>query len=194
MNRSSSLLRYTTRTPSCISRPLVYFSQSSFPRQHPAATHPELGSKSALGEIQLIATLPTMPKPRRNIDAAVEETLTPPPTLAEGQQIARVKQGAGNNLYHLELPDGTPMLAELPAKFRSTVWMKRGGFVLVDTSALADRNNKLGGEIVTYVGDEREWRKMSWWPKEFPARKVDYGDDDESDFGQKMPPSDSEDE
>lgn len=193
MNRSSSLLLYTTRTASCISRTLVYFSQSSFPRQHPAATQLELGSKAHL-ENPAYRHSPTMPKPRRNIDAAVEETLTPPPTLAEGQQIARVKQGAGNNLYHLELPDGTPMLAELPAKFRSTVWMKRGGFVLVDTSALADRNNKLGGEIVTYVGDEREWRKMSWWPKEFPARKVDYGDDDESDSGPKMPPSDSEDE
>lgn len=65
--------------------------------------------------------------------------------------------------------------------------------MLVDTSALADRSNKLGGEIVTYVGDEREWRKMSWWPKEFPAKRVDYGDDD-SDSGPKMPPSDSEDE
>lgn len=134
-----------------------------------------------------------MPKPRRNIDAAVEETLTPPATLNPGQHIARVKQGAGNNLYHLELPDGKPLLAELPAKFRSTVWMKRGGFVLVDTSALADRDNKLGGEIVTYVGDERAWMKMPWWPKEFPAKRAGYGDDDEdSDEGPQMPPSDSE--
>jgi len=134
-----------------------------------------------------------MPKPRRNIDAAVEETLTPPDTLTPGQQIACVKQGAGNNLYHLVLADGSPMLAELPSKFRSTVWMKRGGFVLVDSSAMANRDNKLGGEIVTYVGDERAWRKMPWWPKEFPAKKAGYGDDaDSDDEGPKMPPSDSE--
>jgi probable RNA-binding protein EIF1AD len=133
-----------------------------------------------------------MPKPKRNINAVAEETLNPPSELGPNEQIARVKQGAGKNLYHLELPDGQPLLAELPSKFRSTIWMKRGSYVLVDNTALADRENKLGGEIVNLVGDEKAWRKMAWWPKEFPAKKTGYGSDDSEDDGPQMPPSSSD--
>jgi len=134
-----------------------------------------------------------MPKPKRHINAVAEETLNPPSALEPEQQIARVKQAAGNNLYHLELPNGKPLLAELPSKFRSTIWIKRGSYALVDSSALADRENKIGGEIINLVGDEKAWRKMAYWPREFGVKKVDYGDENE-DEGPKMPPSDSEDD
>lgn len=133
-----------------------------------------------------------MPKPKRQINAVAEETLTPPSTLESNQQIARIKQAAGNNLYHLELPSSQPILAELPSKFRSTIWIRNGSFALIDSSALADRDNKIGGEIVNLVGDEKAWRKMAWWPKEFPARKTTYADEDSEDEGPKMPPSDFE--
>ncbi|KAK3687141.1 hypothetical protein LTR37_019134 [Vermiconidia calcicola] len=127
-----------------------------------------------------------MPRPKRDIQAVAEETVTPPDTLSSSQAIARVKQGAGNNLYQLDLPT-----AELPARFRSTIWIKRGSFVCVDTSTLADRDNKLGGEIMNVVRDERVWRKMSYWPAEFAAKKSSYDEDSEDD-GPQMPPSDSE--
>lgn len=135
-----------------------------------------------------------MPKPKRNVQAVAEETLTPPPSLPSGQKIARVKNAAGNNLYNLELPSGEVLLAELPSKFRSTIWMKRGGYVLVDTAALAERGNKLGGEIVNIVGDEKLWRKMPYWPKEFAAKQSNYAQDsdEEEDQGPKMPSSDEE--
>ncbi|GIZ41201.1 hypothetical protein CKM354_000451500 [Cercospora kikuchii] len=137
-----------------------------------------------------------MPKPKRNVQAVAEETLTPPASLSDTQKIARVKSAAGNNLYNLELASGEALLAELDAKFRSTIWMKRGGYVLVDTGALADRGNKLGGEIINIVGDEKAWRKMPYWPKEFVAKQASYSadSDDDDDQGPKMPPSDSEDE
>ncbi|KAF2208955.1 hypothetical protein CERZMDRAFT_48244 [Cercospora zeae-maydis SCOH1-5] len=137
-----------------------------------------------------------MPKPKRNVQAVAEETLTPPPTLSDMQKIARVKSAAGNNLYNLQLASGEALLAELDAKFRSTIWMKRGGYVLVDTGALAERGNKLGGEIINIVGDEKVWRKMPYWPKEFVAKQASYAadSDDDEDQGPKMPPSDSEDD
>nr|OQO25142.1 hypothetical protein B0A51_09209 [Rachicladosporium sp. CCFEE 5018] len=138
-----------------------------------------------------------MPKPKRNINATAEETLFPPSILEPGQQIARVKQAAGKNLYHLELPDTSPLLAELPSKFRSTIWMKRGSYVLVDTSAMADRDNKLGGEIVNLVGDEKAWRKAKWWPVEFVAKARGWGSgsgSEDEDQGPMMPPSESEEE
>jgi probable RNA-binding protein EIF1AD len=151
-------------------------------------------------------TIATMPKPRRNLQATAEETMTPPTTLTPTQSIARVQQAAGNNLYRVELPSSTnipssdttkPLLVELPARFRSTIWIKRGGFVLVDLDAMKERENKLDGEIVNVVRNEKEWRKQTYWPKEF-VQRISYADEDDSDEEEsnagKMPPSDSEDE
>ena len=104
-----------------------------------------------------------MGRPKRNLLATVEETLTPPDALSEGQSIARVTKAAGNNLYNADLPSGRPILVELPSRFRSTIWIKRGSYVVVDTKALADRDNKLDGEIINVVRDEREWKKQSYW-------------------------------
>ena len=104
-----------------------------------------------------------MGRPKRNLLATAEETLTPPDALSEGQSIARVTKAAGNNLYNADLPSGRPILVELPSRFRSTIWIKRGSYVVVDTKALADRDNKLDGEIFNVVRDEREWKKQSYW-------------------------------
>ena len=146
-----------------------------------------------------------MPKPRRNLQATAEETMTPPPSLTPTQSLARVLQAAGNNLYRVELPSSATitsdasktLLVELPARFRSTIWIKRGGFVLVDTAAAGERENKLDGEIVNVVRNEKEWRKEKYWPKEF-VQRISYADEDDSDEEEsnvgRMPPSDSEDE
>jgi probable RNA-binding protein EIF1AD len=166
--------------------------------------------------------MPKPKQPKRNLHAIDQETTTPPDVLPSTQQIARVHSAAGNNLYRLELaqpsfsspppsdtttttsaPPSTPstsptILAELPLRFRHTIWIKRGMYVIVDTSALAERENKLGGEIVNIVREEKEWRKMSYWPKEFPvgrswaaAGEDDSSDEEEDERGPRMP-SDSE--
>lgn len=132
-----------------------------------------------------------MPKPKRNINAVAEETLYPPESLGPNDQLACVKQGAGNYLYHLRLPSGADILAELPSKFRSAIWLRRGSFVLVDTAALADRDNKLGGVIVNLVGDYKAWRKMPYWPVEF-VKRTSMDEDDSEDGGPQMPPSDDD--
>lgn len=131
--------------------------------------------------------------------------MTPPSSLTPTQSLARVLQAAGNNLYRVELPSSSTLasdasktlLVELPARFRSTIWIKRGGFVLVDTAAAAERENKLDGEIVNVVRNEKEWRKEKYWPKEF-VQRISYADEDDSDEEEsnvgRMPPSDSEDE
>lgn len=104
-----------------------------------------------------------MPPPRRKVLATAEETLFPPDELLAGQEIARVIKAAGNNIYSVEFPSKERSLVELPAKFRSTIWMKRGSFVLVDTNGLEGRENKLRGEIVNIVRDEKAWRKTHYW-------------------------------
>ena len=136
-----------------------------------------------------------MGPPRRRLQATVEETLTPPDILQEGQVIARVVKAEGKNLYTVELPSAKTLLVELEPKFRSTIWLKRGGYVLVDTNSLAERDNKLDGEIINVVREEKRWRKEPYWPKGFEKRErapADSGDE-ESNMG-KMPPSDSDDD
>lgn len=104
-----------------------------------------------------------MPPPRRRLLETAEETLVPPDEISEGQLIARAIKAIGNNLYLLQLPSGDTILAELPPRFRSTIWIKRGIFVLVDRNALENRDNKLGGEIINIVRDEKAWRKAYYW-------------------------------
>ena len=104
-----------------------------------------------------------MARRKRQLLATAEETSTPPATLEPGQVIAQVVKGEGKNLYKVKLPDAKSLLVELPSRFRSTIWMKRGGFVLVNVNAFDDRENKLGGQILNIVRDEKQWRKQAYW-------------------------------
>jgi probable RNA-binding protein EIF1AD len=104
-----------------------------------------------------------MGRPKRDILATAQESSTPPATLSVNQFIARVVKAAGNNLYAVESSSGETMLVELPSRFRSTIWIKRGGYVLVDTTAFTERDNKIAGEIANVVRDEKQWRKESYW-------------------------------
>ncbi|KAI4280745.1 MAG: hypothetical protein L6R38_004210 [Xanthoria sp. 2 TBL-2021] len=136
-----------------------------------------------------------MARPKRNLLATAQETSSPPSSLDNNHAIARVRKAEGKNLYLVELPKRTdPLLVELPARFRSQIWIKRGGYVLVDTAAFLDRDNKLDGEIVNVVREEKEWRKQSYWPAEF-VKKSTYPEDseDETSTVGKMPPSDDSD-
>ncbi|KAJ5152352.1 hypothetical protein N7492_010647 [Penicillium capsulatum] len=135
-----------------------------------------------------------MGPPRRKVLATAEETLTPPDELLETHQMARAIKATGNNIYLIELPNKEQMLVELPARFRSTIWIKRGSYLVIDTKAQEERDNKIGGEIINIVRDEKAWRKASFWPKEFAKQPVavDSDDEEESRVG-KMPSSDESD-
>jgi len=105
-----------------------------------------------------------MGRPKRYLLATAKETSTPPAGLAAGQAIARVNKAEGNNLYSVELPSKKePLLVELPPRFRSQIWIKRGGYVVIDASAFEGRENKLSGEIVNVVREEKQWRKQAYW-------------------------------
>lgn len=107
-----------------------------------------------------------MGRPKRSVLAAAAESTTPPDELTEYQQIARVGKPEGNNLYSCVLPNTKTAIVELAQRFRNTIWIKRGGFVLVDLMPSEERakaNSKVQGEIVNVVRDEKEWRKMPYW-------------------------------
>lgn len=136
-----------------------------------------------------------MPPPRRILQAIAEETLNPPAVLSPTQQIARIIKAEGNNLYSIQVPSGDQLLVELPSRFRSSIWLKRGGYVLIDTDrkVFGERENKIDGEIVNVVREEKRWRKGNCWPPEFAKKRVEATDSDEdkSKVG-RMPSSDEE--
>ncbi|PSR77382.1 hypothetical protein BD289DRAFT_463611 [Coniella lustricola] len=139
-----------------------------------------------------------MARSKRNILAAASESTTPPDApLPAYHTVARVGRPEGNNLYTCHLPNTKTVVVELAQRFRNTIWIKRGGFVLLDLTPReshersGNSSNKAQGDIVNVVRDEKEWRKMPYWPKEFP--KHTYDDDDE-DMNRDMPPSESEDD
>jgi len=104
-----------------------------------------------------------MGRPKRQVLADAVEATSPPTALGENHLLAKVIKGEGNNLFTVSLPSQEILLVELRSTLRNTFWMKRGSFVVVDTAALAERDNKLGGEIAMVVMDEKSWRKMSYW-------------------------------
>lgn len=77
--------------------------------------------------------------------------------------MTRVLKASGNNLYEVETGTGSRSLVEMHSRFRSLVWVKKGSFVIVDRNSLASRDNKLGGEIVNIVTNEKAWRKENYW-------------------------------
>lgn len=144
-----------------------------------------------------------MPKPKRLLQATALATTSPPDTLPPHNVLSRVVRAAGNNLYQVIYPasaNRAPNLVELPARFRNAIWLKKGSFVVVDTEAFAERQNKLGGEIVNVVREEREWRKMPYWPKgdkDFEKKVDTYGSDEEDEEKSRvgrMPTPDDDDD
>ncbi|KAH6660440.1 hypothetical protein BKA67DRAFT_653619 [Truncatella angustata] len=134
-----------------------------------------------------------MGRPKRNALAAATESTTPPDELSATQSLACVVKAEGNNLYSCSLPDKRTVLVELADRFRNTIWVKRGGYVLVDLRPTDDVKERVDGEIVNVVREEKLWRKQRYWPKEFAQVVYSDEEEEESNVG-KMPPSDSEDD
>lgn len=153
-----------------------------------------------------------MGKPKRNVLAAAEETLSPPASLEPNQSLVRVVKPEGNNLYTCELANKKTVLLELAQRFRNTIWIKRGGYVLGERYEEGASDTRADGEIVNVVRDEKLWRKQAYWyaltcclrivavltldftrrPKEFTKNTYDLSDDEDDSNVGKMPPSDSE--
>ena len=106
-----------------------------------------------------------MGRPKRNLQAAAEDSVNPPDELTPTQSLARVVKAEGNNLYTCELPNNKTVVLELEPRFRNTIWLKRGGYVLVDVASAEERkdSSRVVGEIINVVRDEKLWRKQAYW-------------------------------
>ncbi|KEY68125.1 hypothetical protein S7711_05534 [Stachybotrys chartarum IBT 7711] len=153
-----------------------------------------------------------MGRPKRNILAAAEAASTPPEALEANQTLVRVVKPEGNNLFNCELPNQKTVVLELAQRFRNTIWIKRGGFVLAEMYTAGVEETRAEGEIVNIVRDEKQWRKQPYWwahlarrpvtqtltnimcnrPKEFSKSAFDMSDEEDDSNVGKMPPSDSD--
>jgi probable RNA-binding protein EIF1AD len=95
--------------------------------------------------------------------AEAEEALTPPDTLTSDQSIVKVIKSEGNNVYTCELPNKKTVQLELAQRFRNTIWIRRGGYVVAERYPPGSEEKRVAGEIINIVRDEKSWRKQPYW-------------------------------
>ncbi|PNW84714.1 hypothetical protein CHLRE_03g155800v5 [Chlamydomonas reinhardtii] len=126
-----------------------------------------------------------MSRSRKHVTLGLDGDVQPP---GPGQAIVRALGSRGSNVIEVEFPDGRQTLVLMPAKFNKKLWVKRGGFVMVEDSAQAEGDTKVTGTIVSVLYDDqiKQLQKMEGvWPKEFAK-------DGKASLEDMMPPSDSE--
>ncbi|PKS09298.1 hypothetical protein jhhlp_003912 [Lomentospora prolificans] len=133
------------------------------------------------------------PRSKAQITRALD-SLSPPDALEANQIIARVDKSLGHSRYSCQLPNKSLVVVELDERFRQTVWVERGNYVLLERYAASQVEDEAVGKIINIAKDEKAWRKMPYWPKEFPKFQYPESDDEDDSNAGKMPPSDSEDD
>ncbi|KXZ47675.1 hypothetical protein GPECTOR_33g557 [Gonium pectorale] len=127
-----------------------------------------------------------MSRSRKHITQGVDGDIEPP---GPGQAIVRALGSRGSNLIEVEFPDGRQTLVLMPAKFNKKLWVKRGGFLLVENSEAAEGDTKVTGSILSILYDDqiKQLRKMPGvWPEAFESKEGKASLED------MMPPSGSD--
>ncbi|KAG9119374.1 hypothetical protein FRC07_005622 [Ceratobasidium sp. 392] len=99
--------------------------------------------------------------PKKAQSRILEQAL---PEIKEGIYVCRVGVARGGSQF--EVWDGeSTWLAELPKRFRNTIWIRRGSFVLVDTSSSSANTSGTRGEIVFVLQKEHilQLKKQAQW-------------------------------
>ncbi|KAF9346848.1 hypothetical protein BGX34_003582 [Mortierella sp. NVP85] len=96
---------------------------------------------------------------------ASSDILTDLHELEDGQRFAKVIGTRGNNVHEVQFEDGDQMLVNLPPKFRSLVWVKRGGYVVIQPAEEEDKT-KVGGDIVAVLFPDhiKRYKQEGTWP------------------------------
>jgi len=93
------------------------------------------------------------------------------------QRIVQIVAGKGNNLHQVfdphqsEEEDGGKYLVSMPTKFRKSVWIKRGDYVIVEA---IEEGDKVKAEIIRilYKDQVKHIKKENLWPKGFPGEEA----------------------
>ncbi|KAF9108216.1 hypothetical protein BGX27_008426 [Mortierella sp. AM989] len=100
------------------------------------------------------------------------DILTDIPELEDDQQFARVLGTRGKNIHEVQFKNGEELLVNLPPKFRSLVWVKRGSYVIIQPAEEEDKT-KVSGDIVAVLFPDhiKQYKQRGIWPFEdqFPS-------------------------
>ncbi|CAF1445425.1 unnamed protein product [Adineta steineri] len=107
----------------------------------------------------------------------------------EKNYIVKVIAPRGNNLHEVITPSGSTFLVTMPTKFRRTIFIKRGDYVLVEN---IDEGDKVKAEIIQILLKDniKYIRAQNCWPKEFEVIQDEENKDNGS-YEDMMPPSQS---
>lgn len=80
----------------------------------------------------------------------------------ESELVAQMTASCGNNLIEVVDSNGNRYLASMPVKYRNTVWVMRGNFVLIlpikeGDKVKAEVTHILDQENVLYIRDNKKW-------------------------------------
>lgn len=115
-----------------------------------------------------------MSRSRKHVTMELDEHVQPP---GPAQSLVRALGSRGSNLIavssknyqalsihagrepflcpsQVEFPDGRQTLVLMPAKFNKKLWVKRGGYLLVEDSPAAGDDSKITGTIVSVLYDD----------------------------------------
>lgn len=116
-----------------------------------------------------------MSKWRKHVTQSVHHVEAP----REDQQIVQAIGSRGSNLIEVKLPSGQQTLCVLPNKFNKKLWIKRGGYLIIQHGDV-DPQHSVTGTItsVLYDQDIRHLKFLQGvWPEEFAAEAAKEKDD-----------------
>lgn len=124
---------------------------------------------------------------------------TPPDRLEPNQLIACIVKARGNSLYEVriaasqfkqlekilhnkvESEQDAIVVVSMPPRFRNTIFVKRGGYILIEL--FGGKDAKVKGEICNIVVNKKGWQRFPYWPeKEKESEKgweIDISDDED---------------
>uniref|UniRef100_A0A1J3JDH7 Putative RNA-binding protein EIF1AD n=1 Tax=Noccaea caerulescens TaxID=107243 RepID=A0A1J3JDH7_NOCCA len=115
-----------------------------------------------------------MNRGRRNLKQAASEQDF---TLEECQSIAQVVSLRGSNQIEIMDAKGNNSLALFPAKFRESMWIRRGSFVVIDHTG-KEKAQESGSKVtsivckVLFFEQVRLLQKSPEWPEIFKDTKL----------------------
>ena len=107
-----------------------------------------------------------MSRSRKHVE---EHILTDNPEPREDEHIVRVTESFGRNTVEVTYPNGTSVLALIPSKFLNKIWMKKGGFVIIEPTRLPHASSKVVAVVnhILFPEHIQHLLKIKKWPAEF---------------------------
>ncbi|GMT10597.1 hypothetical protein PFISCL1PPCAC_1894, partial [Pristionchus fissidentatus] len=108
----------------------------------------------------------------------------------EGDAIAQVVGARGNNLHEVLDQSGESYLVSMPSKFRKSVWIRKGQFVVVrgieeGDKVRAEIEHVLDAENVLYIREQNKWPESFEAEAKLLTREVKRGVEDKEEVNEE---------